>query len=215
MLMNDIFKLSKSNNKPLFLQSVTDGIAFMQIYFNSFEYHDFYLSCLYGMRCLLWDDLSIEESLKMFTEYSTAYIYAHSYELNKQWEVLQMEYNPIWNVEGTESETTNGKTNIKTGTESLNINTGNNDETTTNYNVPNDSAIEKETSKSNVHIDEHTDNHVTTYNTEDAIDITVTKTRGGNIGVTMTQQLINAELELREKSFYENLFQKIVFSVTY
>lgn len=215
MLMNDIFKLAKDNNKPIFLQSVTDGIQFMQKYFEQYNYHDFYLSCLYGMRRLLWDDLNKEECLQMFTDFSTAYIYAHSYELNKQWEVLQMEYNPIWNVDGTESETTKGKTNVKTGTETLNITVGNSDETTTNYNVPNDTTFEKETSKNNVHIDSHTDNHTTTYDTEDAIDITVTKTRGGNIGVTMTQQLINAELEVREKAFYERLFQKILFSVTY
>lgn len=214
MLMNDIFKLAKDNNKPLFLKS-TDGIAFMQNYFNNFNYHDFYLSCLYGMRQLLWDELTEEESLQMFTDFATSYIYAHSYELEKQWEVLQIKYNPIWNVDGTETETTKGKTNVKTGTESLNMTVGNSDETTTNYNVPNDSTVEKETSKNNVHIDEHTDNHTTTYNTEDGIDIAVTKTRGGNIGVTMTQQLINAELELREKAFYENLFQKILFSVTY
>lgn len=215
MLMNDIFKLAKANNKAIFLQSVTDGITFMQNYFDNYNYHDFYLSCLYGMRRLLWDDLTEEESLQMFTEFATAYICAHSYELDKQWEVLQMEYNPIWNVEGTESETTKGKTNVKTGTETLDMTVGNSDETTTNYNVPNDSQFEKETSKNNVHMDEHTDNHTKTYNTEDAIDITVTKTRGGNIGTTMTQQLVNAELELREKAFYENLFRKILFSVTY
>lgn len=213
--MNDIFKLAKANNNPLFLQSVPDVISFMQNYFSNFNYHDFYLSCLYGMRRLLWDDLTEEESLQMFTDFSTAYIYAHSYELGKQWEVLQMEYNPIWNVDGTETETTKGKTNVKSGTETIDMTVGNSDETTTNYNVPNDSQFEKETSKNNVHIDEHTDNHTKTYDTEDAIDITVTKTRGGNIGVTMTQQLVNAELELREKAFYEELFRKILFSVTY
>lgn len=215
MLMNDIFKLAKADNKPIFLQSVTDGITFMQNYFDNYNYHDFYLSCLYGMRRLLWDDLTEEESLQMFTEFATAYIYAHSYELDKQWEVLQMEYNPIWNVDGTETETTKGKTNVKTGTEVLDMTVGNSDETTTNYNVPNDSQFEKETSKNNVHMDEHTDNHTKTYDTEDAIDITVTKTRGGNIGITMTQELINAELRLREKAFYEELFRKILFSVTY
>lgn len=148
----------------------------------------------------------------------------------KEWEDLEetlyYEYNPIWNVDGTEVEERDLNNNHKkTGTEAL-ANTGDdtvkNSGTDTNtrtgsvenirsvvgYNSSNYAPAEKNTETYNSVADamvhglqqktEYGSTATTTYNTTDDIDDTgtITRTRQGNIGVTKTQDLIASQREI-------------------
>lgn len=101
---------------------------------------------------------------------------------------MTIEYNPIWNVDGTETEKIEreleGTAIASTSTESENINSGK------AYNQDNSSywteREKDEGSGSGESLGENTEKET----------ITTTKTRGGNIGVTMTQQMLNADLDM-------------------
>lgn len=99
----------------------------------------------------------------------------------KVWESLNttfdLDYNPIWNVDGTETivrelESTGNDTNKVVGFNSSTLQTNN--------------AID----------------------TTGKVKETITNTRGGNIGVTMTQQMLERELEVRPKlNIYNYIIQ--------
>ena len=96
------------------------------------------------------------------------------------YQAFTIEYNPIWNVDGTETEVEEHDLRFNA--------TGNNTSTnqTAGYNSSNFQNSEKES------LDTESDSY-------DRGTITRTKTRGGNIGVTMSQQLLEKELEVRPK----------------
>ena len=90
----------------------------------------------------------------------------------KVWDSLNktfdLDYNPIWNVDGTETivrelESTGNDTNKVVGFNSTTLQTNN--------------AVD----------------------TSGTVKETITNTRGGNIGVTMTQQMLERELNVRPK----------------
>ena len=125
---------------------------------------------------------------------------------------LSLSYNPIWNVDGTivterdEHENTDnyGNQTITNGTRS---------DSTTYHSVSYDSATEKETGKDEFSqgqqqntIGTHEDTHTIGAESE-------TVTRSGNIGVTMTQQMLNSEWEFRKKSFFETILNTVLDEV--
>jgi hypothetical protein len=117
--------------------------------------------------------------------------------------------------------------------------------TSTDYEVPFDSGVEKEVGKNvssedtftntdtrdsrtdthteGTHTDTHTnamhsdthtaltytDSDSTLYGKQNNVDYTETETRSGNIGVTMTQQMLNEEMKLRMMSFWDNVYKTI------
>lgn len=95
-------------------------------------------------------------------------------------EAFTISYNPIWNVDGTEVEVEEHDLTIQ-----ANGNT-NNTNNVTGYNSNTFQPSESSDGSSNMA-------------TTDMGTITRTKTRGGNIGVTMSQQLLEKELEVRPK----------------
>ena len=138
---------------------------------------------------------------------------------------MTIEYNPIWNVDGTETET------IERELSGRDVNTLNTDKNNTRT-IESEVETNNETETQNTTVNsvagyngegfansEKTENdgsqtgsgNQTTEGTEkgtetgsekgqsdktEAEKITTTKTRGGNIGVTMTQQMLNADLDL-------------------
>lgn len=101
---------------------------------------------------------------------------------------MTIEYNPIWNVDGTETEKIEreleGTASTSTSTESENINSGK------AYNQDNSSYwAEREK-------DEGSGSGESSGENTEKETITTTKTRGGNIGVIMTQQMLNADLDM-------------------
>lgn len=137
---------------------------------------------------------------------------------------MTIEYNPIWNVDGTEteviereltgntkddnisasertgSEAASGGSSTTTEAESIESSKAYNQDNTSEWaerdktagdgSTTVDSTEERESSESI----EATDNR--TIQESEKETITTTKTRGGNIGVTMTQQMLNADLDM-------------------
>ena len=117
------------------------------------------------------------------------------------WESLkdtfELEYNPIWNVDGFERETINSKSK-DVGTVSTSSN-GTNINQTAGFNSSQFQNKDKDTNESNSDVNS---------NDERNEDIVRNKERGGNIGVTMTQQMLEAELDVRPKlNIYNYIIQ--------
>lgn len=114
---------------------------------------------------------------------------------------------------------------------------GEHTDTQTNYSVSFDADTEKETGKTsnlmgaqtnteNTYTDGHTEQSYTDSHTEQArtdshqesahtdkhtdAEYTETEERKGNIGVTMSQQLLNAEWELRKKDFFATVINQML-----
>lgn len=125
---------------------------------------------------------------------------------------LSLSYNPIWNVDGTvvtERDEHENKTNYG----EQEITNGDRDDSTTYHSVSYDSALEKETGKDEFSQGEQTNtigDHEDTYTIGKEKE---TQTRSGNIGVTMTQQMLNAEWEFRKKSFFESILNTVLDEV--
>ena len=132
-------------------------------------------------------------------------------------EDMTIKYNPIWNVDGTETETITreleGTTSGERAGNNRNTLTGNSsvsnteNTTTTNsskaYNdtgwTETDKTVGNATGTSTGTNSETTTGQNSETSSGSNIEsetITTTKTRGGNIGVTMTQQMLTADLDL-------------------
>lgn len=144
---------------------------------------------------------------------------------SKLYETTVLEYNPIWNVDGTETTTT-GKQHTKvTDTEHKHTfvsmtNLGQRKTTDEKKEFPYDSDTGKPTETTTVTTPAVTDKR-TDENPEKITDhdtntdkYTVTHERHGNIGVTMTQDLIKKEREISEFLLYEVVLPDVVNFLT-
>ena len=110
-----------------------------------------------------------------------------------QWEralkVMTIEYNPIWNVDANESETiTRELSGSRNGATTGNV-VDENIDSTKGYNSNNWTEADKSNGTS-------TSSGTSSDTQSETETVTTEKTRNGNIGVTMSQQLVNAELDL-------------------
>lgn len=132
----------------------------------------------------------------------------------KLYETTVLEYNPIWNVDGTETTTTAAQRTMTTDTTHANTvvtstELGRRSTTREKKEFPYDSDTGKPTESETVTEDPATDTRTDT-NPETVSDhetntdqYTVTHERHGNIGVTMTQDMIRKEREVSEFLLYE------------
>lgn len=103
---------------------------------------------------------------------------------NRLNDLFDAEYNPIWNVDGTEKEVETHDLHAagsikRSGEETGSVTGYNSDQLRTSDRLESEAATQSTGSDTGTIIRE--------------------KTRGGNIGVTMTQQMIEAELDTRPK----------------
>lgn len=132
----------------------------------------------------------------------------------KLYETTVLEYNPIWNVDGTETTTTDPVHTKTTDTDHENTfvtktDLGQRTTTRDHKEFPYDSNTGKPTESETVTENPATDTRTDT-NPERISDhetntdkVTVTHERHGNIGVTMTQDMIRKEREVSEFLLYE------------
>lgn len=132
----------------------------------------------------------------------------------KLYETTVLEYNPIWNVDGTETTTTEAQHTLTTDTTHANTfvtstELGRRSTTRERKEFPYDSDTGRPTDSETVTEDPATDTRTDT-NPETVSDhetntdqYTVTHERHGNIGVTMTQDMIRKEREVSEFLLYE------------
>ena len=129
----------------------------------------------------------------------------------KLYATLHFEYNPIWNVDGTEERTITRKLN-QDKNETTNINRETNViKDTTDNSVYGFNSSDPTPSGKSEHTGEQNETEGNTHiaTNEDNETVSDKFTRGGNIGVTMTQQLIEAERESWLWNFYEQVFKNI------
>lgn len=158
------------------------------------------------------------------------------YKYSRLYETTILEYNPLWNVDGTEERTVNrsksgndtdtyneNNTNTKTGTEAT-ATTGS--DTTTTQKTTFDSSTFNDTDKNTLL---HNTTDTTTHNTTDTNRHTGTKgnifeneeeetetlVKQGNIGVTKSTELIDSQRLTVNYSYIENVVHDIVNTFTY
>lgn len=132
----------------------------------------------------------------------------------KLYETTVLEYNPIWNVDGTETTTTAAQHTLTTDTNHANTvvtstELGRRSTTRERKEFPYDSdtgnPTESETVTEAPATDTRTDTNPETVSDHETNtdQYTVTHERHGNIGVTMTQDMIRKEREVSEFLLYE------------
>lgn len=114
------------------------------------------------------------------------------------------EYNPLWNVDEDTTETRNiNREGNDTRNDNRNIGfNGTNSSDTVNKKAGYNSNVLENDNSSNTNIKDNnttTDNLKSTGTNKENIIEVFNRKRGGNIGVTMSQQLLEAELETRPK----------------
>ena len=114
-------------------------------------------------------------------------------------QALYEEYNPLWNKDGTITETRQRAGNAS---ESGNVSDSSNSSTedihaVQGYNAAQWQNAEKDTGESSI-----TSNTDSTRSRNENETETVTRTESGNIGVTMSQAMLEAELNIRKKDIY-------------
>lgn len=157
-------------------------------------------------------DVNIKIAKYILLKYKVSWI--------NEYNVLTAEYNPIDNYSMTETETPNLTRSVSssentTQTPNLTTTSGNDGTTKNNYYGFNDSS----TDGSSVNSSSANSTNTTTQTGNNKVDSssssteinsgTRTLTRSGNIGVTTSQQMIESELELRKKQFFDIMMKDV------
>lgn len=217
----DIYKARKEDNLPLFPMGsivypvIPDNTSnFCTDYLAKSDAYDNYTARMWGQRNFdAFMSNTTSESMDEWEDAVIASIETHLDEWAHLYYALSIHYNPLWNVDGT-TETVYGETHRtdEYGETKRTDTAGEKESTNTDYATAYDSGTEKETGKSTFKDDENTftvegDAHTDEFTNDEH---TVTETRSGNIGVTMSQQLLTAEYELRKRSFFRTIFKQII-----
>lgn len=218
----DIYKEYKTENLPLFrafanvdYPEIEDNESnFCEDYLQSFAAYDNYIARMWGQRNFdAFLSSTHSEALAEYDEAVEASLTIHIKEWARLYYALSIKYNPLWNVDGTTKTIYGEKERHDDIAQHIITNQeGSGHVETKGYSVAYDSAIEKETGKevtdSQTRTDTRTENPFLDKIKE--LEHTDTEIRSGNIGVTMSQQLLNAEYELRKKSFFRTIFKTII-----
>lgn len=156
-----------------------------------------YLNIKYGSLVTVSDDL---EELHALVEFAFK---LNSYKWSKLWEVTQLEYNPIWNYDGT-------TTTVEERGERSNVNKyGEDVSNSEDKQAPFDSSTYRNVSKNTSTRNEHEDSSVL-----EAFTDTITETRGGNQGTTTTQQMMEEERRIAHFKMWDVIMADIVDVLT-
>ncbi len=157
-------------------------------------------------------DVNIKIAKYILLKYKVSWI--------NQYNVLTAEYNPIDNYSMTETETPNLTRSIsssenRTETPNLTTTSGNDGSTKNNYYGFNDSSTDGSSVNSSSANSTNTTSQTGNNKVDSSSSTTETNsgsrtlTRKGNIGVTTSQQMIESELELRKKQFFDIMIKDV------
>lgn len=120
---------------------------------------------------------------------------------SRLWYALSEPYNPLYNVDGTEVTVYGQHQTDRSNTYTQH------EDSSTQYSVAYDSALEKETGKQVDNLGAHTDTGF-----DKSLEHTDTVTRQGNIGVTKSTELLRDEMKLRTEvaPFFKVVFQTMI-----
>ena len=223
-----IFRAIYNLNELPFLNE-EDATLLDHIYYYSYAFDKYISNYIMNLTMLIApivsDDLLVSEQL--VCDEGDVNIKIAKYILLKykvswinQYNALTAEYNPIDNYSMTETETPNLTRSISssentTQTPNLITSTTNDGSTKNNYYGFNDSSVDG--SKVNSSSVGSTNSTTQTGNSKVNISSSSTETnsgtrtltRKGNIGVTTSQQMIESELELRKKQFFDIMIKDV------
>lgn len=205
-----LFNIESPENYPVFEDSTAN---FITDYLSNYSNFDFYTVRMYGERIAKFLSFDDSEILEEFDKIINSILSVHLSEWARLYYALDLKYNPIYNVDGVTTYVYGEKEreeDIKQRKRSEKFPQA--VTTNTEYDVAFDSATEKEsgktTSSTELHTNEFTDDaHKDVFTDKTHTD---TETRKGNIGVTMTQQMLEAEFELRKKSFFNTMIKTFI-----
>lgn len=210
-------KLFNNDYTPEWLDTIEKSQELNILYHTNFSYTKLESVLLYNTRVMQQPDTLIYNSI----------INIFSLKWEKLYNTLKLEYNPIWNVDGTEERTiiSNDNDTVNKSAQYDKDETIENNIThtvTNDTNISNISAFNSETFSplnESIRNGSETSNELTTNiaNNKDVENIVNVKDhttketfkRGGNIGVTSTQHLIEEERNTWQYSFYEEVFKDI------
>lgn len=204
--------------------------------FKPYQFIDRDFLCVkYGdLKVLAFEKNHDNEYIDAYTEFTMqlhSVIFRHAYKWKNLFDSMNYTYNPLWNVDGTETTTYSDfekqddipqKTTIESiGAKKKTDTYGAESVTMTNANVPVDETTyyntQKQQNDSLQHIDTHEDDATAATTTVNSYldkhidkEHTVTIERSGNIGVTKTTELIQSQRDIVNFDFYEVVFKDIV-----
>ena len=190
------------------------------IYNNTVLIKSEYFENMFRLKYGTWETLDetsedFKHSFYLYNEYMTP-------NLNKAMSALTAEYNPLNNYEGkTEIIQEYGEQtqNFIKGQESItntnNAVTDNTEDYVTSYDNDTFSPTGKNKNEYGERISTIKNGKRTDTNTVDSYTNKITENKSGNIGVTTSQQMINAEIELRLKNIYDMYIDNFVKNVCY
>ena len=218
MKLNDYFNYLASLTET-FIPSDYSTKDYLKEYFDNAITYDTQTQQNFSSLLLLNDDFSITKKLIM------ASVVANDYKWKKLYETTVLTYNPIWNVDGTETRTMQYGEHVTTQNNGERIETMVNGErqNTSNQKLssyPFDTGTKTATEETDESVinaqstDTRTNNAVVDSTTSNTHTDTETLTRSGNIGVTSTQKLINEERQVAMFQFINSVLLDIVTDIT-
>lgn len=235
--MNERF-LDWGNGGGIFSQILTHVISFRPEWLNTIEHAKSLDRMYHGNHSA--DKVESTLSYTLFENFgenafeyiSQDIIQRYEWSWNKLYATLNFEYNPIFNIEGTETRTITYVTDdvinkdIESDINETDSGTVTNEvksDVTDNFVYGFNSSTESPNSKSsNTGEQEQTtgNTHIGTNSESESVSdkknqtTTDVFTRGGNIGVTMTQEMIEAERDVSLWNFYTQVFKDIDMVLT-
>ena len=202
-----------------FIPSDYETKEYLKEYYDNAMVYDTQTQQNFSSLLLLNDDFSITKKLIM------ASVIANDYKWKKLYETTVLTYNPIWNVDGTETRTMEYGEHVTTQNNGERIETMVNGErqNTSNQKLssyPFDTGTKTATEETDETVtnagttDTRTNNAVVDSTTSNTHTDKETVTRTGNIGVTSTQKLINEERQVAMFQFINTVLLDIVTDIT-
>lgn len=139
------------------------------------------------------------------------------YKWQKLYESIKLQYNPIWNVDRTETAVYGEHiTTDLNGERKSTVVNGQKHTNSDYYTVPYDSPTDHKTGRDDTTTDSVTDTTTTEAVTDKSTsgEHTDTLTKQGNIGVTSTQNLIRQEREVVNFNLYHTILMDVVDAIT-
>lgn len=178
--------------------------------------NSYYLNYKFATLTLLDDDI---ENILGLVDVA---ILTNSYKWQKLYETLNLEYNPIWNYDGT-----NTITEVRGARDESHIMGARHNETTVGgahvttdeRTAPFDSATVRDVGQTETNSEEHTDtynaNSYTDRDTAATYTDTITEVKGGNQGTTTTQKMITEERDVALFNYIDVVYKDIINLITY
>lgn len=200
-------KLIDSTNADEWLADIIENQDALSGYFLNYKFSDLTL---------------LDDDVDAILDLVDVAILTNAYKWKTLYNTLDLEYNPIWNYDGTNTITevrgARDESHIKGARDSSNI-IAQTHITTENKQAPYDSSTVRDTSKNETTGDAHTDRYTSeTYTDRDTAEQytdTITEVKGGNQGTTTTQTMIGEERAIASFDYITTVYKDIVNTITY